>query len=236
MNYKEMTFNLTTDEKPFLDLDCPPFMGYACSNIKIPNIFFNQTYYKVDNKTNSLVAFRVLAISITKKNGWYYPCYLIQLPNGETNWYINYIEENRTKLFSSVEHYTHYVANVCNSLHLEFISVAKIFDKFINYPNKASYHDMLSFYYTYKWNDHIHKAQKCETYITYLLITESGLSVCTNHYNRYDETNYYGSEEECVKSKLNGMKIIDFNDKINIEIKIQPTNKPKIHVLKFIED
>jgi hypothetical protein len=46
----------------------------------------------------------------------------------------------------------------------------------------------------------------------------------------------YGSEEECVKRHLNGMRIVDFNDTLKVEIKIQSTNEPKVHILKFVEE
>jgi hypothetical protein len=233
MNYNEMKFNLTTDETSFDDLGCPTFNAYACSNIKIANINFNQTYYKF--KDNELIAFRILAITITKHNGWFYPCYLVQFPNGKTNWVIKFIEET-TKVFTSVKHYMDYVSNICGSLNLQFISIAKMFDRYINYPTKKGYHDTLRLFYTYKWSDSLHKAIKDDTFIKYLLITETSLNICTNHYNPNNHTYGYGSEEECVKRHLNGMRIVDFNDTLKVEIKIQPTNEPKVHILKFIEE
>lgn len=229
MELSKMTLNVTTNFEMFTNISCPMRnynLTWIGSKAQIPtNIEFNKTYYRYDN--NNLIAFRILAIAIGEVNNAAASFYLVQTPNNEPIWTPNFLNENSI-LFSSTEHYLSYVAQQRKRLDLSFKS---FYDAF---KHLSSNQYLFEVDKTYVWDDYHKKPIARRTYMYYLLITENGITIGTNHYNERGKG--YANLDDCIKAHLHNMQIIDFNDECEITIHVQQNTTPKVHVLKFVEE
>lgn len=230
MELNKMTLNVTTNVEVFTNINCPmrkynpTWIGGA--DLIIPtNIEFNKTYYRYDN--NNLMAFRILAMSIGEVNDKCTLFYLVQTPNNNPIWIPKFLNANSI-LFSSTEHYLSYVAQQHKRLDLGFNPFYKAFI----HLSSSQYSFEVS--KTYVWDDYYKKPIARRTYMYYLLITENGITIGTNHYS--EKGKGYANLDDCIKSHLNNMQIIDFNDECEITIHVQQNTTPKVHVLKFVEE
>lgn len=229
MELNKMTLNVTTNVELFTNINCPKRKynpTWICHSLLIPtNIEFNKTYYRYDN--DNLIAFRILAMSIGEVNNKCVMFYLVQTPNNKPIWIPNFLYTNSI-LFSSTEHYLSYAAQQSKRLDLGFEQFYKAFKHFSS--NAYSFEVSK----TYVWDNYYKKPIACKTHIYYLLITENGITIGTDHYN--EKGKGYANLDDCIKSHLNNMQIIDFNDECEITIHVQQNTTPKVHVLKFVEE
>lgn len=229
MELNKMTLNVTTNVEVFTNIHCPirgQKLTWIGCGLYIPtHIEFSRTYYQYND--NNLIAFRILAMSIGFFNGKETLFYFIQTPNNKPIWIPNFLNEYSI-VFSSTEHYLSYVAQQSKRLDLGF----KDFFSAFKHLSSTSY--TFEVKKTYVWNDIQKKPIACGTYMYYLLITENGITIGTDHYNKNGQG--YANLDDCIKSHLNNMQIIDFNDECEITIHVQQNTTPKVHVLKFIEE
>ena len=229
MELNKMTLNVTTNFEVFTNINCPmrkDNLTWISCNLLIPtNIEFNKTYYHYNN--NNLLAFRILAMSIREVNDECGLFYLVQIPNNKPTWIPNFLNA-KSILFSSTEHYLSYVAQQSKRLDLGFNPFYKAF----THLSSSKY--VFELKSTYVWDDYYKKPIARKTYMYYVLITENGITIGTDHYNENGQG--YANLDDCIKSHLNNMQIIDFNDECEITIHVQQNTTPKVHVLKFVEE
>ena len=203
--------------------------------IKFPTeLRFGKKYYKIGSG-NKLIAFKVLAYAVYSRHTTYKEIglsFLVQLPNSESQWIKDFIGEKTTIFESKEAFFEHQVSGHC-STDLEwrigrtaFSSLARA--AVIGFYGKGWY-----------WNTTTNKPHN-DFYprFEHILVTKEGMIVCISNYTcGYNDT--FINKTECVKNKLNGMVIEDFEDEeneylvINIEI---TSSKPKVHTLHFVEE
>ena len=229
MKNLEVTFNL----EPFKRNGVPYIgcrNGYHIHKMegKYPSTnVFNRTFYKVYN--NNLTAFRVLAWAIAWNN--YNNSYLVQFPQGEPQWIEGFLENGKN--YNSVDEYTRDVVKgepIKNAV--EYETLHHMFDR--NQPKGVTDVDY-NWCFMHSWSiTPTHTINQRASKINYFMVTAEGAFVGLSH--PQSGATYYSTREECVKSKLDGLKVIDFGDeeKITIEIKVTPT-QPKEWVFKVTE-
>ena len=201
---------------------------YDCSlngGIWLPcNIPFNKVLYMVKN--NELIALKFIMATFvnlindnTKFKGYKGLYYLIQTPFG-VEWVDDF--KSNTRFFESKEEYFHYVENGKGGFEIE--------KKQIFFLCKLEHCDRNYFLNAYAWNGQTAYPTSCS--IDNIIMNEDGVTIVLS---KSDED--YWTKEECVKAKLNGMRIVDFPQtdfSVNVNIDIIPS-KPIIRTLQFIE-
>lgn len=195
---------------------------------------FGKKYFKVGNG-NKLIAFKVLAYAVFSRYISHHEIkglsYFVQLPNSEEpQWIENFIKQD-TPIFESKEAFFEHQVNGHCSVDLEwrigrtaFTSLARA--AVIGFYGKCWY-----------WNTTTNRPHN-DFYprFEHLLVTKEGMKVCiTKSGCGYKDV--FLTQAECVKSKLNGMVIEDFEDEeqeLTINIKVT-TSKAKVHTLHFVE-
>lgn len=199
----------------------------GANKTSIPYINFNETYYKILN--DKIISFRIIAISIIDVKNYTRVSYLVQMPN-ETRWITEFIT-NDSIIVSSKENAFRYMMGEENCRIKFKYSPLMYILKENNIPSHQCYSSLLC---SWKWSETQKKPIPCESFISYLLITKDNIHVGVS-LNKFNEKTF-PSIEECLKSKLDGFEIHEFEEEpIEINVKIYP-NTPKIHVLKFVED
>jgi hypothetical protein len=150
---------------------------------------------------------------------------LVQFPNGETKWINEFLEDKR--FFESVNDYFDYL-NGNNSLALE-IKLTRLY--VINGTEKEYNKDFVN-QHTWVWSDYLSRPCVKETLISYIIYNENDISLVMDK----DKDEFF-TKEECLKSRLNNMKIVEFNDipSISVSISIEKKSEPIIRTLQFIE-
>lgn len=212
----------TTFQNKSLDLFCGdfPFNNGSIDNRKYPSwLIFNKTYYKLTD--DKLQAFRVLAMSITKVS----IAYLIQVPNEEPYWHLDYIDVNSIIFDNRNNMYSYIGGNESVNVNMP-ISWIFLYKLFSNIDGFHTY----SFYLSY-FLDKDKQINRTITNIKYIVINEDGIMVGLEHRQPY----YYTTKEQCIANYLDGFLIEDFAEDIQeIKVRILP-NTPKITTLKIVE-
>lgn len=197
---------------------------------------FGKKYYKVGN-CNKLVAFKVLAYAVYSRLTTHLKMglsFLVQLPNSEPQWIEDFIGQKTTIFDSKEAFFEHQVSGHC-SIDLEWRIGRTAFSSLA----RAA---VIGFYGKgWHWDTTTNKPRN-DFYprFEHMLVTKEGMVVYISDKTcGYDNVSL--SKTECVKNKLNGMVIEDFEEEddekedlvINIEI---TTSKPKVHTLHFIEE
>lgn len=213
---------ITTFQNNSLDLFCGDFPLNSDSIIdrRYPSwLIFNKTYYKLTD--DKLQAFRVLAMSITKTS----IAYLIQVPNEEPYWHLDYINvnsiifDNRNSMYAYIGGNT----SVNVNMRVSWTMLYKLFN------NTNGFHTC-SFYLSY-FLDKDKQINRTLTNIKYIVINEDGVMVGLEHKRSY----YYTTKEQCIANYFDGFLIEDFAEDIQeIKVRILPST-PKITTLKIVE-
>lgn len=182
---------------------------------------FNKVYYYQENDT--MISFKILCCCFhSKSENWYF---LVQFPNGETKWINEFLDDKY--FFESVDEYFDYL-NGNNRLALEI----KLTRLYVINGTENEYNKHFVNQHTWVWNDGLSKPCTKETLISYIIYNENGIFLVMDKVK--DE---FFTKEECLKSRLNNMKIVEFNDNpsISISISIEKRSEPIIRTLQFIE-
>ena len=232
-----MQIKLTQNKDFFKGYNVPKCdLGYISDNeLLFPTeLRFGKKYYKVGNG-NKLVAFKILAYSVYSHHKYYKEMglsFLVQLPNSEPQWIEKFITE-KTTIFESKEAFFEHQVNGHCSIDLEWRIGRTAFTSLA----RAA---VIGFYgRCWHWSDKTNTPRN-DFYpdFEHLLVTKEGMMVCISKKSGIYET--FLSKEDCVKNKLNGMEIEDFEEEdekedLVINIKIT-TTKAKVHTLHFIEE
>jgi hypothetical protein len=246
-----MKVHFTTDPTIFADLDVLPLQQFTLSDKKIPtNIEFGKVYYRM--RDNKLVAFKILAMSIVKgdmvktmsdqrksESKIPFVAHLVQYADGSLCEWVKHILS--TPIFTSKEHYIAYANGGVDAFKVEYVYLSEYLK---NIPNIDFDWDRLGFgassikiCQTYRWtNDN--RALLYQTYIEKILIVNEGIFIQLNHNKDWDgsyKRNGYPTKDACVKSRLDGLEMVDFEtESISLNIQIEIT-KPSITKLKVVE-
>lgn len=213
---------ITTFQNNSLDLFCGdfPFNSDSIMGRRYPSwLIFNKTYYKLTD--DKLQAFRVLAMSITKTS----IAYLIQVPNEEPYWHLDYINVNSIIFDNRNSMYAYIGGNTSVNVNMR-ISWTMLYKLFSNTNGFNS----CSFYLSY-FLDKDKQINRTLTNIKYIVINEDGVMVGLEHKQSY----YYTTKEQCIANYFDGFLIEDFAEDIQeIKVRILPST-PKITTLKIVE-
>lgn len=218
--------NVTFNQQSFYELGVPELDTWSVSDVMLPNLKLEKTYYKLTCK--NIEAFRLIAMAIKSNYAHKEITYLVQTPNNGLNWFNkDYINE-RSVIFEDYNHYLNYLQgdveyNVnksdewysCKSLLLN----AKSYDTEKEYFKHSWYIDSFS-----------QTPKKTSTIIKYFLILENSVEICL----RQREGNF-NTKEECIANQLNGFVVNDFEQEVqNITINILPNKavKKTLHVIE----
>lgn len=246
-----MKVHFTTDPTIFLDLDVLPLQKWTLSDKKIPtNIEFGKVYYRM--RDNKLVAFKILAMSIVKgdmvktmsdqqksESNTPFVAYLVQYADSALCEWVKHILS--APIFTSKEHYIAYANGCADEFGLEYVYLSEYLK---NTPNTKVSWDRLGFgadsielYQTYRWSNG-DRALLYQTYVEKILIVNEGIFIQLNHNKDWEGSytrNGYPTKDACVKSRLDGLEIVDFeSESISLNIQIEIT-KPSITKLKVVE-
>lgn len=181
---------------------------------------YNKVYYTHNNKTNTLLAFKVLFCLYSGFNN----IFVVQLPNGEIKYIENFLKDKY--IFETPNDFFLFIEGETEK---GILCTYKPFSKLPFYT--IAYSGEFNIIQSWTWNLKS-EVVKTRTFIEYIMFNEDGLNFILNLRN--DE---YKTKSECIKSKLNGMVIEDFNTtEIKIDITITKNiSTPIIRTLTFIE-
>jgi hypothetical protein len=231
-----MNYELTQNKSIFSAYNTPKCdLDYIGDNeLLFPTeLRFGKKYYKVGSG-NKLIAFKILAYAVYSTHKYYKEMglsFLVQLPNSEEpQWIENFIKQDTTIFESKEAFFEHQVNGNC-SIDLEW-RIGRT--AFTNLARAA----VIGFYgKCWYWNTTTNRPQN-DFYprFEHLLVTKEGMKVyITKSGCGYKDV--FLSQAECVKNKLNGMVIEDFEDEEELTINIKvTTSKAKVHTLHFVEE
>ena len=211
---------------------CDSIESISC-DIEFPRALeFKRTYYMYKN--NRLIAFRIVAYALFSRLTTYRKTglsFLVQTPNEPIQWIEEFIKPN-TKVFADVESFMEHQVTGKGNISLDWTMSPNMF------PFLKDWHNISLKGKVWCWNDET----KCprndfSPLFTSFLVYENNLFVLFPKQG-FLSRDYYLSKEDCVKSRLDGMEIIDFDDSDTIfecEIQITSTRK-KIHTLRFLDE
>lgn len=221
-----MKITITQSSEIFKSLNVPtlgtPFVSDSSALWFPTKLMFNKTYYIYLN--GRITAFRILAYAVVDHNTI---SYLVQLPNKTPEWIKDFITR-RTPIFDSVEQFIEYQSDSRIHASIEWWRAQSSFRE-LTYASVIGLRGKV-----WIWIN----GTPClvqDPWINYFLVCENGVFIhtCTKDKNN---NKWYLSREECIKDNLNGLAIEDFSEEpVSIKINVLP-NKPKIHILKFIEE
>jgi hypothetical protein len=202
--------------------------------------YLNKTLYMSERdeqgKTN-LTAFRILAWAVTHRwdvNDYHFGIsFYIQKPDKSATWvdwgvlpmdaYKTYYKPTK-KLFWSVNDYLRYVNGETVAEPINWTRVDCALD--LESYNDRWYEVKRSYYWD---GDDI---KKKPSRLTYIMGDASGVFVGLKHQNSH----YYNSKADCLKSRLDGIAIVDFDEEPHeIHIDVQPKGA-RVHTLRFVEE
>lgn len=195
---------------------------------------YNKTYYRLQD--NNLTAFRILGYCVMCNHYDVYVAYYVQTPNHKPFWRTDFIIEqsvileNKEDMFDYMKGATFLNINGCKKW-------CRIHDLMLN--NEHIFYDNIyrNLTYTWIWDKNTKRPKRISSQLQYLVFTPNSINIGVNlNYNIHCGDKHYPSAEDCIKEKLNGFTISDFEDEpFEMNIAVLPQT-PKIHVLKFIED
>lgn len=185
---------------------------------------FNTTYYRYAGGV--LTAFRIIAYAAQKMNdGQIKLSYLVQLPNDEPKWILEFIKYNDV-IFNSKEQFFAYQTNPSCKVELEWECGHRAFPE-LAYAAVIGLRGKV-----WNWNNQASKA--CVTqdpqFIKFMVCSDGLFIYVPCH------KTYYLSQQECLMARLNGMEVVEFDEEpYNLEFNIR-SSTAKIHTLRFIEE
>ena len=234
-----MKVSFTTNNTQFVANDVPNYGMTRFDNTMFPSvdrlyypnkIVCNETYYKYCPNSNQLIAFRVLAFSYNSIGEL--TC-LIQMPNEQPKWGTNFIT-TCSIIFAKRNDYFEFIngnkdLNIVGSWRQDWNSFAKIL---LN--NEHSFKPYVSnggtIYASYYWDKKDNDIKRTETIIEHIFFTNEECHVCIKH-----KDGKFATKEECFAKKIDGLRIVEFEEEpFNINITILP-NAPKKSVVKIME-
>ena len=208
------------------------------SGMKFPTkLQFEHIYYTYKN--NKLIAFKVLAYCVYSRLTTYEKVglsFLVQMPNENAQWIEDFLQYD-TMIFDSVDSFMSHQVYGNGNVSLGWEKACNVLTEFTTtfYTNTLQCKTLE--YKLWKWsgikmyptNNFIPYFKRCLFYkdsiYVYFPMKSLGGDDC------------FLSKEECVKSRLNGMEIVDFDeDKPTITINIDIKTNKKIHTLRFLEE
>ena len=223
----------TQSNEIFNKFDVPRFKychQWFGNNNRFPmGLEFEKTYYK--RTENGLMAFRILAYTLCDTSNPYTIAYLVQLPNEQPRWIVDFIAPN-TKIYESAEDYI--LSGGTQSVDLRWINIyqANLGCSWHNYNDRYFFKET---FYTIK------NGAVCEStghYCNNLFVSKNGWLVQIskrNLENYHGEQGVYMSKADAMKVLLKDMTITDFaEDPIKIDITILP-NTPKYTKVMIVE-
>ena len=234
-----MKVSITTNNTQFVSNDVPNYGNTNFANTMFPSvdrlyypnkIVCNETYYKYCPNSNQLIAFRVLAFSY---NSICELTCLIQMPNEQPKWRTNFIT-TCSIIFAKRNDYFEFIngnkdLNIVRSWRKDWNSFASIL---LN--NEHSFKPYVSnggtIYASYYWDKKDNDIKCTETIIEHIFFTNEDCHICVKH-----KDGTFSTKEECFAKKIDGLRIVEFEEEpFNINITILP-NTPKKSVVKVIE-
>lgn len=223
--------NLTYSFTEFEKINAPIYNSRHIGLMEYPSFLqFNKTYYLFEN--DKLTAFRVLAIAFKRSGYNDYCCYLVQLPNQKPTWIESFITKSSRVFANQTDMFDYIGGNHQLDLNVKLWFNAKnFFEQFKKFDNNSNFLLDNNLHAEWVWDKTKKLPIKQISRVKHVVITEDSVNISIDLPN-----GAFATREECVKNQLNGFIIEDFaEDPIEIEITILP-NKPKIHILRFIED
>lgn len=227
-----MEIKFLSSANEFIRLNTPTFGYYTIddSNLFYPkHLKLNTTYYKLS--TDRLVAFRILAVACICENGKRVS-FLVEMPNKKPRWITEFITTSSI-ILSHRDNYYSYIGgnksvNINNVDNAEWVKISKL-----AYENSiCDRHGNI----VRSWVFDEQSQQVCcvRTCINYILINEDGF------YINLSTKNGFRSKEECLRYKLDGFIIEDFEEdetqlEFEIKVSIKPS-KPIIRTIHIIEE
>lgn len=222
----------------FEDLNVPSCdLQKIQSGMRFPTkLQFEHIYYTYKN--NKLIAFKVLAYCVYSHLTTYEKVglsFLIQMPNERTKWIEDFLQCD-TKVFDSVEAFMSHQVNGNGAISLGWDRACSALSEFTTtYVNSTLQYKTLE-HKMWKWNNTaMYPTNTFMPYFKRCLFYKDNIYVylplkCLG-------ADMFLSKEECIKSRLNGMEIVEFDeDKPTIKINIDITTNKKIHTLRFLEE
>lgn len=226
----ELKLSKTYSTTQFEELNMPEFNQDCLCDISFPtHLVFNKTYYKLTD--NRLQAFRILAIAIGRfyktSTGYCISNYfLIQTPNKQPTWKVNYVNSNSIIFEDKDDWYEYMSGNKSLALKMQYSKTLACIASACPNMNKNGYRICES----WAWDKDKLCPKKSYTTIKYVLVLENEMLFCLSHEDKYP------SMESCIAANVDGMIIDDFEeDVIELNIKILPS-KQKIRTIHIVED
>ena len=232
-----MEIKLTKSTDLFESMSAPTCdLTYICDNVLFPRcLHLGVTYYKLLN--NKLTAFRVLAYAVYSRLTTYEKVglsFLVQMPNEKPQWIEDFLDKN-TPVFISKEKFLKHQVTGSSNVDLDWYIGRGVFPELA----RAA---VIGFYgRCWSWNNDTN-APKNDFYprFNHFVVTKhiSGNTLFV-HINKktcgvWNEVHL--TKEECVKSKIDGIEIVEFADEpVEVNITILPSTKV-VHTLRFIEE
>jgi hypothetical protein len=217
-----MEVKFLSSESEFVRLGTPKFNSNHIGDLRFPShLKFNKTYYKL--LSNKLIAFRVLAISIDD----FEVSYLIEMPKQEPRWIKNFIDKNSIILSNRDDYYPYIGGNKSVNVNRFEISDWKRFTKLL-YENGAcdNYGNILRTWAVLKDSNQV---TAIISTIKYIVLNEDGIYINLSMHNGFR------TKEECLRHKLDGFIIEDFDDDdTQIEVEIKVSIRPSKQIIRTI--
>lgn len=217
-----MEVKFLSSESEFVRLGTPKFNSNHIGDLRFPShLKFNKTYYKL--LSNKLIAFRVLAISIDD----FEVSYLIEMPKQEPRWIKHFIDKNSIILSHRDNYYSYIEGNKSVNVNRIEISDWKRFTKLL-YENGAcdNYGNILRTWAVLKDSNQV---TAIISTIKYIVLNEDGIYINLSMHNGFR------TKEECLRHKLDGFIIEDFeDDDTQIEVEIKVSIRPSKQIIRTI--
>lgn len=225
-----MEVKFLTSESEFVKLGTPMFNNSHLGDLRFPkHLKFNKTYYKL--LTNKLVAFRILAISVGHDK-YHFVSYLIEMPKQEPRWIKEFIDNETIILSNRDDYYSYIEGNKSVNVNRREISNWERFVKLL-YDNGACTNSgcILRTWAVLKDSNQV---TAIISTIKYFVLNEDGIFINLSMHDGFR------SKEECLRHKLDGFIIEDFEDdetqiEVEIKVSIRPS-KPIIRTIHIIEE
>ena len=227
-----MELKLTQNPYFFQKMNVPTCkLQYITDSLLFPKALeFGKVYYKVEN--NQLVAFKIAMYAVYSKLTTYNKVgisYLVETPGQDAVWVNDFITPD-TIVYESKESFVQYQFNGRNNVDLVWKIGRCVF------PTLARAAVIGLYGYAWAWDKNTNKPANFfyPNFHHFVVTADEVIGYIPQKNGIYDEV--YLTKEECVKTRLEGIEIVEFGDPaIEVNIKFTPTTKV-VHTLRFIEE
>jgi hypothetical protein len=237
-----MKVEIIHNSNVFSELNVPKYGMYWISNkedIKIPNLQFNKTYYKLcqshqkGNEYTKIEAFRILAMAVTHTyaNG-YEISYFIQLPNEQPKWEKEYIGTGAYRsnvVFANKNDIYEYLNG---NFNLNIVGDKSQFIK-VNHSLMSNLY-MCGINVEEQWSvSSCGIAERTLSDVKEILIVDNVIYVVID-----DSPRKFKTKEDAVNYFLNGMNIEDFEDDDTMELQVikKPQTRKVVKTIHIVEE